>query len=201
MPVVSQQTLRAPFPWFGGKSAVADLIWLTAIPRISFSLSSHELAVGLSLFMVVTSCKRCGDVALFALRLAPIPGTFIQVETLKRFYLKAGFTRLCRDIWLVAIAVLCIFARSVPAKILRAIIRLVGIRVVTSVIAIRSRTGERQQNQSMHAHCLLASIHHERHSDVPRTAQVCFKFSRFSKAIRPYVIPALAATCPNCAIA
>jgi len=121
--------LKAPFPYFGGKSGIG-------------TRSSHPLSVCDSLFFWIAGGFGCFGVASLAFNLKPIRSASVSIEVCDWLYAFALTALLLCYFGAVAVFVLRIFAVSIPAKICEGVVGFVVVWIVASFHASRFWTNK-----------------------------------------------------------
>lgn len=147
-------TLKAPFPYFGGKRSVADLIWqrFGDVPNALFGPPPpHVFAIGDAFLFRVTRRDGSHTVAMLALSLRAIRRPAVAVKIRDWFALLAGSACLCDNAGTVPNFVDDVLTMGVPTQVLGTVVRLGRVGVVAGFHAVGPRPDEGHKYQFMDA--------------------------------------------------
>lgn len=192
---MSEETLKAPFPYFGGKRKVADslspLRWI-CVPR-----STHEGPVVQSFLFRISRSQICGHVAFLASALQAIRCAFVFVEFRLLLCIPAVVAAFCFARQLVTIFVASVFRWAIPAQVRKPVVCFGSVWIMAALLMVSSRPNKRLQNQPMHTPSKDLSLDVQIHREVAAPVTMTLKPSRLSNSSGSPVVAAFSLECPN----
>ena len=195
--------MKAPFPYFGGKRMIADLVWqrfgrlCSPAVRTFFPNSSHEGTVIDSFFNGVSGLDGNYYMTFFASGLQSVSGAAVFIKFRVQFCKGADGTSL---IWFtepIFIFVSRIVRCGSPSKIFKMIIRFAGIGIMTGLVANGSRSDKGFENEALNLPTKDLASAVKIDNNITGTVFMSLQSSSFSDSTRSFIIATLPFECPN----
>lgn len=197
-------THQPPFPWFGGKSSVADRVWnalLPAILRICRARPSHKVSICQSFLFGIAGGCRNDYMTRLAFCFQFIRGSRVLVKIGSVFLFSATRAFFCLSNWPVSEFIFHVFGGSIPSQIIESVIGFVLVWIMAAMITLWAWANEGFKNYSMDLSCENMTIQIERDKQISGPIGMQRHFAWLSDTSEASVIAPFSFQAPDCSVA